>query len=350
MSSVATPETVDRLYRSLAIVVGDPDVTTLGDRWNRVVGNIDPAEAVTLTRIAQYAAGERVRELTGGDITADGIRGIAVACLNRTGLPEPARLGQFLADCTTPARHILMRHSEIQRFPWILAAIGVPTDTEPVRLPFITDWFRSTAPDDADAAPDRTGTTRAVIDAITRSAPPGWTEITGTLAAAAGIARAVLRVTRPGGSVGIAAPVHMPALHRLRQIDTGAGSPWWSATIMATPDTASLTPTPAAVPPAAMNLLRPSEYRADAAVTGIAFPGWLTDFCDAGTLDGEPTIAPAVAVEMALIDLSRTGVDVDPRRVMIERIDHGYRVRGDSNGQVFTVIVDDTRRVTTPTT
>ena len=53
---------------------------------------------------------------------------------------------------------------------------------------------------------------------------------------------------------------------------------------------------------------------------------------------------------MALIGLSRTGVDVDPRRAMIERIDHGYRVRGDSNGQVFTVIIDDTRRVTAPPT
>ena len=253
MSNVATPETVDRLYRSLAIVVGDPDVTTLGDRWNRVVGNTDPAEAVTLTRIAQYAAGERVRELTGGDITADGIRGIAAACLNRTGLPEPARLGQFLADCTTPARHILMRHSEIQRFPWILAAIGMPTDTEPVRLPFITDWFRSTAPHDATR--DRTATTRAVIDAITRSAPPGWTEITGTLSAAAGIARASLRVTHPGGAAGIAAPMHLPALHQLRRIDADAGNPWWSATITATPDTSSLTPTPAAIPPAPMDLL-----------------------------------------------------------------------------------------------
>ena len=80
MSNVATPETVDRLYRSLAVVITDPGITTLGERWNRAIENIAPADAATLTHIAQYSAGERVRELTSGDITAEAIRGIAVAC------------------------------------------------------------------------------------------------------------------------------------------------------------------------------------------------------------------------------------------------------------------------------
>ncbi len=341
------PATIDRLIRTLKSIVDDGDLSGLETRWQRTLENATPTEQDTVIRLCQWLIGERLRELLDNTITADGLSGIAAMCMHRVGLSQPARTGQLLADCTDPQRHPLLRHNELRRLPWVMSAVGVPTDIESARTPFITEWFATITPD-TEATHEEA--TRAVIDSVARSAPAGWTRITGTLCAAAGIGRANLRLTRPEGDVGITAPIQLPALHDLKHLDTVAGTPWWCARIDITSTSATLSPVPADTPLDPIDLMRRSDYAADTAVTTTAPPPWLAAYRDTGLLDGRPILAPAAATERALDALQTTKVNADPHHVLLRREGSGYSVRALADGHLHTVIVGDDGTATTTST
>ncbi|MDL9937744.1 hypothetical protein QSJ18_13405 [Gordonia sp. ABSL1-1] len=319
------PASLDRRMRELAFLTAEYNLVELAARWQDFNTRKSPEDVAAILSVAKHWVRCRMAELLDNQVTADGIIGIASVCQNRVGMAQPARLGKTLADATRPDKHQQMDRADAQRLPWVIAALGAPDDMEAVRVPFLYDWLRAATRPPLDD--DRATAERAVLDVVTRSAPPDWQQITGTLCAAAGVARANLRVVRPGGTVGISAPVDLPDLHRLRRIDRAAGQPWWRAVVDITADLRAVTPTPANVELPPLDLMRPSEYLAEGEFTGRPLPDWLQTFCDFRILDDTTTLSPAAATEAALIALAVNKVDVDPRRVMIQRHDEGYAVR-----------------------
>ncbi|MGC4936041.1 hypothetical protein ACLQ3C_20430 [Gordonia sp. DT30] len=339
MSAVLDPATIDRWLRELAVLASAWDPAERNARWNSFRDGHSPTDIDDLLHVATHAVRVRVGELLDGRPTVEGVLGIAAMTMNRVGLDDPARTGSLLADCVVGA-HDHIRTLDAQRLPWVLTAIGMPADIEELRTVFVTEWLRTQRIDTAESA---STLRQAVLDSIVRAAPPGWQSITGSLCAAAGAARATLRVAHPDGDVGIGAPVRIPVLHQLRAIDADGGKPWWRAEVQITHDDSALVTTPAATPAPPVDLMRPSDYRAEAEVTGIALPPWIVEFCATGTVEPgtAPTLTPATATEAALIWWACKRIEVDARHVMVERVTDGYRVHARVGHDVLVAHVDD---------
>lgn len=332
------PDALDGYLRRLRVLADTRDLAELRSRWGDHVDRSTSADVATMLGIAKFVVRSRVAELLDQRVSAEGIYGIAATCLNRIGLEDPASSGQLIADCCMTKAHHRIDDGRARRLPWLITAIGWPADIESVRVPFLTEWWAA-SPKSTET--DRVTTESDVLDTIIRAAPADWTSISGTVSAAAGLARAHLRVTRPDGVAGIAAPMRIPALHRLRAIDRAAGSPWWQAVVDITPDSRSLTTTSPDEPLPPIDLMRPSEYLAEAQVTGSSLPNWLAAYCDSRLLDGTPVLSPGAATDTALLRWAIDGVDVDPRSVTIERTAVGYRVRSMSTDGVRLAEISD---------
>lgn len=340
VSAVIDPVVADRWLRELAVLAAGCAPGERNARWNTIRDRHSPTDIDEMLQVAVRAVRVRIDELLDGRPTVEGVLGIAAMSMNRVGLDDPARTGSLLAGCLPGAGHTIGT-LDAQRLPWLLATIGMPADHEELRGCFVVDWLRTQRVDITESA---STLRQAILDSLIRAAPPGWTSITGTLCAAAGAARATLRVTRAGGDVGICAPVRIPALHRLRTLDARNGMPWWRAEVCITHDGGTFLTTSPEITPPPVDLMRPSDYRAEAEVNGIDLPPWAVRFCATGVVPPAtaPVLAPAAATDAALIWLACRNIEADPRHLMIERVAAGYRVHARAGHDSHVVHVTDT--------
>ncbi|RPA58065.1 hypothetical protein EF294_16840 [Gordonia oryzae] len=340
MSAVIDPVVADRWLRELAVLAAGCAPDKRNARWNTIRDRHSPKDIDEMLHVAIRAVRVRIDELLDGRPTVEGVLGIAAMSMNRVGLDDPTRTGSLLAGCLPGADHTIGT-LDAQRLPWLMATIGMPADPETLRGSFVADWLRTQRVDTTESVETLR---QAVLDSLILAAPPGWTSITGTLCAAAGAARATLRVTRGDGDVGICAPVRIPALHRLRTLDARNAMPWWRAEIVITDEGGAFLPTSPDIAPPPVDLMRPSDYRAEAEVNGIDLPPWAVRFCATGVVPPAtaPVLAPAAATDAALIWLACRNIEVDPRRLMIERVAAGYRVYARTGHNSHVVHVTDT--------